>query len=215
MRGLFLLIAATFAVTAAQAVPDYPAGAQALEARLLAKMGAQTREWIKTEARREVTIGYFSPDTQTQAALHYGAPPANFTALSFLVLMQAARDADADVRAAVDSHNMAATQVAREQQLATGIDKYSVQSELSPGSDLAAQQGNAPTLLSSKFKTQDPATAGTSHPDQGAAAPVAPQAPKSVDMQNVMDRESDIEDTLTKVSKSVTPAIEASIQPMG
>jgi hypothetical protein len=215
MRCLAILMVALFVATTVQAEPDYPPGALSLEARLLTKIGPQTRAWIKTEARREVTIGYYSPDTQAEAAIRYGAPTANFTTLSFLVLMQAARDADADVHAAVDSRNMAATQVAREEQLANGINKYSVQSELSPGSDIAAQQGTAPTLLSSKFKTQDPATIATTHPNEAPLDLSPPPPPKSVDMQNVMDRESDIEDTLAKVAKTVTPALEASVQPMG
>lgn len=215
MRSLAVLLVAFFAATTVQAAPDYPAGALTLEAALLAKIGPQARAWIKTEARHEVTVGYFSADTQVQAALRYGAPAANYAVLSFLILMQAARDADADVHAAVDSRNMAATQVAREEQLASGVNKYSVQSELSPGSDIAAQQGNAPTLLSSKFKTQDPSTVATTHPDQTVAQDAAPPPPKSVDMQNVMDRESDIEDALARAAKLVTPAKAASVQPMG
>jgi hypothetical protein len=214
MRGSWFLIAVLLAATSlASAAPLYPAGAQALEARLLAKMGRGARAWIQTEARREVNIGYFSVDTQNEAALHYGAPAANFPALSFLVLMQAARDADADVHAAVDSRNMGATQVAREEQLANGINKYNVQSELSPGSDIAVQQATAPTLLSSKFKTPDPSTAGTTHPNDVAAPP--PPPPKPADMQKVMDRESDIEDTLAQAAKAMSPAAETATQPMG
>jgi hypothetical protein len=212
MRVLGIFFAALLAASAADAVPAYPTGAQALETRLLAKMGPQAREWIVSEARREVTIGYYSQDTQAQAALRYGAPSTNLSALSFLVLMQAARDAEADVHAAVDSRNMASTQVAREEQLANGINKNNVQSELSPGSDIAVQQGNGPTLLSTKLASQDPATAGTTHPD--SAAP-PPPPPKAADMQKVMDREADVEDTLVKAAKAVPPAVEAAVQPMG
>jgi hypothetical protein len=212
MRVLGILFAASLAVSAAEAMPAYPPGATALEARLLAKMGPQARAWIVSEARREVTIGYYSQETQAQAAVHYGAPSTNLTTLSFLVLMQAARDAEADVHAAVDSRNMASTQVAREEQLANGIDKYSVHSELSPSSDIAAQQGNGPTFLSTKLASQDPATAGTTHPDSGLPPP---PPPKPADMQKVMDRESDIEDTLAKAAKVVTPAVEAATQSMG
>jgi hypothetical protein len=157
--------------------------------------------------------GFFSIDTQNEAAIRYRAPAADFPALSFLILMQAARDADADVHNAVDSRNMGATQVAREQQLANGINNYSVKSELSPGSDLAVQQGNAPTLLSGSLKTQDPATAGTTHPN--TADTPAPEPPKPADMQRVMDRESDVEDTLAQAAKAMTPAAIAAVQPLG
>jgi hypothetical protein len=133
--------------------------------------------------------------------------------MSFLILMQAARDADDDVHNAVNSRNMGATDVARQQQLANGINNYSVQSELSPGSDLAVQQGNAPTLLSGSLKTQDPATAGTTHPDE-VETPASPQ-PKPADMQKVMDRESDVEDTLAQATKVMTPAIAAAVTPLG
>lgn len=212
MRVLGILFAALLAASAAEAMPAYPPGATALEARLLAKTGPQARAWIVSEARREVTIGYYSQDTQAQAALRYGAPSTNLSALSFLVLMQAARDAEADVHAAVDSRNMASTQVAREEQLATGINKYNVQSELSPGSDIAVQQTNGATLLSTKLASQDPSTAGTTHPDRAAGPP---PPPKAADMQKVMDREADIEDTLAKAAKAMTAAAEAATQPMG
>jgi hypothetical protein len=212
MRGFIVVLTALLATGAIQAAPIYPPGAQALETRLLAKMGPAARAWIQTEAQREVNDGYFSIDVSTEAAIHYRAPNANFPALSFLILMQAARDADADVNAAVNDRDMGQTQVERQQQLASGISQYSVQSELSPGSDLAVQQASAPTLLSSKFKTQDPATAGTTHPNAVATPP--PPPPKPIDMQRVMDRESDIEDALDQSAKHVTPAVEAATQPM-
>lgn len=211
MRRLIVILAALFVVGAAQAEPLYPPGAQALEARLLAKMGPATRAWIQTEAHRELTDGMFSIDIQNEASIHYRAPMADLPALSFLILMQAARYANADVNNAVDSRNMAQTQVEREQQLASGNARYSVQSQLSPGSDIAVQQASAPTILSSKLKTQDPSTAGTTHPDDVAAPP---PPPKPADMQRVMDRESDIEDSLAQSAKQVTPAVEAATQPI-
>jgi hypothetical protein len=201
------------AACAAEATPVYPSGAQALEARLLAKMGPASRAWIKTEARHEADTGYFSSATQDEASVRFNAPVADYPALSFLILMQAARDADDDVHNAVDSRNMAATQVAREQQLANANSSYSKRDELSPGSDIAVQQGGAPTILSSKLRTADPSTAGTTHPDQLATAPVT--QPKQYDMQTVMDRESDIEDSLGKVMKRVTPAVESATQSIG
>jgi hypothetical protein len=212
MRWLGLVIAMVFVATAAEAVPDYPNGALALESRLLAKMGPATRAWIKTEARREVGIGYFSADTQNEASIRFSAPVPDYPVLSFLILMQAARDADDDVHSAVDSRDAAAVQVAREQQLANSNANYSKQDELSPGSGIAAQQAGAPTLLSSKLRSPDPTTAGTTHPDQVAAAP---PPPKQYDMQTVMDRESDIEDSLGAAMKKVTSAVEAATQSIG
>lgn len=212
MRRTMVFLAAFFVAGATQADPLYPAGAQALEARLLAKIGPATRAWIKTEARREVNEGFFSIDTQNEASIHYRAPTEDLPALSFLILMQAARYADADVHNAVDGRNMAQTQVEREQQLANGNASYSVKSQLSPGSDIAVEQASAPTILSSKFKTQDPSTAGTTHPDDVAAPP---PPPKPMDMQRVMDRESDIEDSLAQSAKQVTPAVEAATQSIG
>jgi hypothetical protein len=213
MRGFGFLIAMLLAATAAQATPIYPNGALALESRLLAKMGPATRAWIKSEARHEVDAGDFTAAAQGEASARFNVPAADYPALSFLILMQAARDADDDVHAAVDSRNMASDQVAREEQLANVNNNYSKRDELSPGSDMAIQQNGAPTLLSSKLRDQDPATVGTTHPDQ-LATTAAPET-KHYDMQTVMDRESDIEDTLAVAAKKVTPAVEAATQPIG
>jgi hypothetical protein len=209
MRRSVVVMVAMLSTLASEATPIYPPGAQALEARLLAKMGPRVRTWIAAEARQEVTMNDYSQDAQTQAALRFGAPPADFEALSFLILMQAARDADDDVNNAVDARNSTVIEVARQQQLAQATNNYNVHSELSPGTDIAAQE-QAPMLLSQTMPTQDPATAGTTHPNNVAPPP----PPKPVDMQRVMDRESDIEDTLAQAAKLVTPAMEAAVQPM-
>lgn len=213
MRGSGLLIAALFVATAAQATPVYPSGALPLEARLLAKMGPATRAWIKTEARHEVDVGEFSTAAQGEASARFNVPLADYPALSFLILMQAARDADDDVHVAVNSRNMAATQVAREEQLANVNNNYSKKDELSPGSDIAIQQAGAPTLLSSKLRDQDPSTAYTTHPDQQSTT--TSSEPKHYDMQTVMDRESDIEDTLGVAAKRMNSATESATQPIG
>jgi len=92
--------------SATMAPAALPAGAEARQARLLAKFGPQTRAWINQEARREVTSGIVSESAATGAARNDlaqlgGMNNGDISALAFLVLMDAARQSDQDLKDAM------------------------------------------------------------------------------------------------------------------
>ena len=101
MRSLILfclaLIAAAMFGREVHATPLYPKGALALEAQLLAKQTADAKAWIKDEAMQEATGQFLSDETARNAARKYGASGSDVSTLAFLVLMEAARAADANV----------------------------------------------------------------------------------------------------------------------
>lgn len=86
--------------------PEFPAGAQALEASLLSKVGPQARAWIQQEAARELTAGSVSETTAKRAVAANGAfgnlGDADIAAIAFLVLMEATRSAQQDLKAIMD-----------------------------------------------------------------------------------------------------------------
>lgn len=80
----------------------FPTGAEAREAKLLARMGPQTRAYIAREARREAQNGNVSEVEARASAQAYGPSlgaldSGDVEALAFLVLMQASRDAQSDL----------------------------------------------------------------------------------------------------------------------
>jgi len=86
----------------AQAIPAFPRGAESTEARLLAKVGPQTRASIKQEAARQT----LDAPTATRVVQANAAGP-NLTAgdieiLNYLVLMEAARSGREDAKAIMD-----------------------------------------------------------------------------------------------------------------
>jgi hypothetical protein len=87
-------------------MPLFPPGAEQREGNLLASIGPQTRMWITQEARREVSSGQASEYT---ARVALGTLPdiatEDIDQLVFLVMMEMARDADADLQAQMDEMN--------------------------------------------------------------------------------------------------------------
>ena len=69
---LFVAVAALAQVATAQSIPAFPSGALETEARLLARVGPQTRNWIRQEAAREVAAGTLSQEAAMNAAARYG-----------------------------------------------------------------------------------------------------------------------------------------------
>jgi len=77
----------------------FPAGAEAREARLLTKVGPQTRAWIKQVGAKEAASGQPSEAAAIAAARSLGnLQDADIQAVAFLVLMEATRDTDTDLR---------------------------------------------------------------------------------------------------------------------
>jgi hypothetical protein len=105
MRNLFTTVVACLFVTTtgAQTEPVLPAGAEALEAKLMTRVGPQTRGWIKQEAARQHVAGMASEVTATNAITtnrsFRGLPDSDINAIAFLVMMEAAKSARDDLKA--------------------------------------------------------------------------------------------------------------------
>ncbi|HSM95752.1 MAG TPA: hypothetical protein VLT91_06900 [Rhizomicrobium sp.] len=195
---LALIAAATFG-REVHATPLYPKGALALEAQLLANQTADAKVWIKDEAMQEATGQFLSDETARNAARKFGASGSDVSTLAFLVLMEAARAADANVYKLVNGVQAAGASRVDQRQaaLASNGIASAQQSQLSGGLQSAQQnQGNAFVPLAS--------TAG-GNPVRDARNASAVIPPPSMNLQDAMDRESRIEDLLATAMKRVNP----------
>lgn len=90
----------------AQTAPAFPPGALETEARLLARAGPQARVWVKEEAARELDAGTVSQDAASRAGTTYrnrgGSNTVDIEAMTFLVMMEAAKSAQEDLRSIMD-----------------------------------------------------------------------------------------------------------------
>src|SRR2546430_1179592 len=87
----------------AVATPNFPAGAESTERVRLAQLDGYWQGWVKDQARSMVSSGRISEDRARSLALGARTTShADVNTLSFLLLMQAARDADADLQAIMD-----------------------------------------------------------------------------------------------------------------
>ncbi len=110
MRARYFLALALALIVypaAAQAPPSLPPGAQATETRLMTnKVGPQTRAWIRQEAQRERLSSNLSDATAVQAVRSNPAlgslPEGDVEALAFLVMMEASRSAQEDLKTIMD-----------------------------------------------------------------------------------------------------------------
>jgi hypothetical protein len=89
-----------------QPTPELPAGAEALAARLLTRVGPQTQAWIRAEAAREYAADSVSEAAATRA-VRANRSLGNLTdndvaALAYLVLMEAQKSAREDLKAIMD-----------------------------------------------------------------------------------------------------------------
>lgn len=202
MRGLSSFCLAMLAIAAfgsgVDATPLYPQGALALETQLLAKQSAEAKAWIKDEAEQEATGQFISEEMSRNAARKYGASGSDVSTLAFLVLMEAARQADANVYALVNGVQAAgASHIdARQQALTSNGISSAQQAQLSGGLQSAQQnQANAFVPLAS--------TTG-SNPVRDARNASAYIPPPSMNLQDAMDRESKVEDLLAAAMKRVS-----------
>lgn len=213
MRVLAVLIGAGVATMVATQALAYPTGSEALETRLLAKMGPTTKAWIAKEGQREFGLHMLSGDSARSAAFQYGASGPGIDALAFLILMQAERNADAAVRgvAVADMSANAEREDARQDQLRNGGINQAQQSQKS-GSNQLVESANAKPAVSllppPPGTPTKPFTLRTGVPEQGSAAP------PGIDLQDAMDRESNIDDLVEAAMKPVTPAQEAAVPAM-
>ena len=98
---LTLAVPVLFAVPAAAELPE---GAEALHARLASRLAPSVRSWVGGEARTLARAGGDAGALRAAAQARFAgqlgaAGGADIEALAFLVLMQATRDAEADLKA--------------------------------------------------------------------------------------------------------------------
>ena len=212
MRALIRLGCAAAICLAATPAFAYPTGAEALEARLLAKMGPDARAWIDGEGRREASLRVLSGGTTTAAALRYGATGPGLDALAFLVLMQAERDSDAVVRgvAASDMSANASKQDARQEQMQKGLIASSQSAQISSGEQAALKADSSPVV--SLLPADKDASAPPVSP--AAAESAAADQQSGLNLQDAMDRESKIDDLVGDAMKRISAAQEGLVPPM-
>jgi hypothetical protein len=178
---------------AAQASPQFPAGAPSLESQLLAAQGPEARDWIKDEAQREATSRILSEETPRNAARKFGATGSDVSKMAFLVLMAASRAADANVANLVSGvqSDDASRQDLREAQATDNVIAGSQHDQLSGGEQTAEQaQGHA-------FLSLLPS-------DDAGTKPVSSVPAPTMNLQDAMDRQNQIEDLLNQAMKRVT-----------
>ncbi len=210
MRGFVLLGCAAAICAFASSALAYPDGAEALEARLLVKMGPQAKSWIAREAAHESTAHVLSDGTARNAAFQYGAPEPDVDALAFLVLIQAERDADNAVRgvAVADMSANAAKDDARQSALGSNLTATAQHAQMSGNTQLV-NSANADPVVS----LMPPDPNATKPPPPSVAARSAP-APQGVDLQDAMDRESQLDDLVVGAMRRITPTQESLVPPM-
>ena len=86
----------------AQAAPTVPPGVLETEARLVARASPQARAWATQEAARELSTDTVSQETAMKAAASYRSlgrgSSGDIEALAFIVLMEAAKSAQEDLK---------------------------------------------------------------------------------------------------------------------
>ena len=98
LRLLVLVAALSGIASIAAAEPNYPPGAKALDRRIIAYLGPQTRGWVVMEGRR-VADGKVS-DVRADVRETFPDIPAgaDIEELCFVVLMNATNDQDNDLK---------------------------------------------------------------------------------------------------------------------
>lgn len=203
MRGVFSLCLGLFAVaafgSAVQATPVYPRGALELEQQLLSKQTPEAKAWIKNEAAQEATGRFISEEMSRNAARKFGASGSDVSTYAFLILMETARQADANVYTLVTGVQAASASRAdvRQRELTSSGIASAQQAQLSGGLQ-SAQQNQPDTFLPL-------ASTDGSNPIRDARNASSAIPPPSMTLQDAMDRESKVEDLLAAAMKRVSP----------
>jgi hypothetical protein len=182
----------------ALAVPDFPTGAESLERQQLAKLAPEVKTWIKEQARATVSAGHISEGrARVLAQGAHLTTGEDVSTLSFLLLMQSVRDADADLDAVMSSSQ----QTYAEQDELGNITRARgpAAPQLSPGAQAA---------LSDRPGTKNVITLRSGEPVGGPELG-APKADVDLsvhlDLQTAMERESQAEDALAQAMKHLSP----------
>lgn len=171
----------------AQSAPSLPAGAAETEARLLTKVGPQTRGWIRQEAAREVATGSASQETATSAAAGYlnanGLGTGDVTAVAFLVLMESTKSSQEDLKAIADRVK------------AINQAKAALRQRLSSAPA-------TPTTNTARSKTHS--ASATTAPKSSIAAPqiaITPRPPSKADFDRQLDAARNDLDAMNEMSE--------------
>lgn len=184
-----------FWTATSQAAPDFPAGGETAERSLRSKLEPYWQNWVKEQARTMVSSGRISEDRARSVAqgAHLTAG-ANVDSISFLLLMQAARDADADLQATL---NQSRDQRAEQDELSSIAHIHApTVSQLSPETQ---------TVLSMKGSTRPIMTLHSTEAPVPTAASPEGEADLTIhlDLQTAMDREAAAQDALNSATKRV------------
>ncbi len=184
----------------AGATPLFPRGAVALETQLMATQNADAKAFIKDEASHEAETRILSEEMPRNAARKFGSTGNDVSAMAFLVLMQAARDADENVTElvrGVQSADASREDVRQQAMTSNGI-AGSQQAQLSSGSQTAQQaQGHA-------FVSLLPTSSGDNAIEKALTPSSEAVVLPSMSLQEAMDRQNQIDDLLAAAMKRVT-----------
>jgi hypothetical protein len=203
MRGVSSFCLGLLAVTAfgpaVQATPVYPKGALELEQQLLPRQTAEAKAWIKKEAEQEATGRFISEEMSRNAARKFGASGSDVSLYAFLILMETARQADANVYTLVTGVQAASASRAdaRQRELTSSGIASAQQAQLSGG--LQSAQQNQPNAFVPLASTDG------SNPIRDARDASSAIPPPGMTLQDAMDRESKVEDLLAAAMKRVSP----------
>jgi hypothetical protein len=182
----------------AQASPSFPAGTESTERVLLGKLEPYWQSWVKEQARNMVSSGRINEDRARSLAQGARmAAGADVNAMSFLLLMQATRDADADLQATMDRSRDA---WAEQDELSNmAHTRAPTDSQLSPETQ---------TVLSMKGHTRPVVTWRSTDAPASSGSPSADVDLSShLDLQTAMDHAAAAEDALNAAVKRVPPGV--------
>src|SRR5256885_2890981 len=181
----------------AQTAPSFPPGAESVERARLAQLDRYWQGWMKDQARSMVSSGRISEDRARSLA--QGArmtSGADVNTVSFLLLMQAARDADADLQAIMDRSRQEFAD--QEERSSMAHNHAPTVSQLSPETQ---------TVLSEKGRVR-PVMTWRSNDTPGASTTPTADVDTSlhVDLQTAMDRQSAAEVAVLAAMQRLTAA---------
>lgn len=193
--GLLLL-----ACAGSQAAPNFPPGAESAERLRLAQLDSDRQGWVKEQARNMVSSGRISEDRARSLAQGARmASGADVNTISFLLLMQAARDADADLQAIMDRSREAFADQAERSSMAHN--RTPTISQLSPETQtVLSEKGRVKPVMTWHSDGMEGATPSSSAPVADVDTSV------HVDLQTAMDREAAAEAAVSAALQRLTVA---------
>lgn len=187
-----------------QSPPELPAGAEALAARLLTRVGPQTQAWIRAEAAR-ARAGDRVSELEATQAVRANRSLGNLTdgdvaVLAFLVLMEAQKSAQEDIRSML-------TQTRR-------INDANASVRQTPASAPAAPVLRSPALTTA-MRSASPSTGSGARQERAQGdinAANELDEMESLRLQTAMDRRSKAMTALSNLMKKMTDTAQSITQ---